>query len=123
MVHYSTNWMGPIATRWYEERNIPYVLKKTKGVIHGITGKLPVTEYKEYTESYSGGRIDIYGLSEEEHWGGKSEYGLGVMKTEDWNTFSDFLDDLETEELVSLEYLFELYERDNPPIRWWKDEV
>ena len=117
MVYYSTNWMGPIATRWYEERNIPFVWKKTSGKT------IPVIEYKEFLESYSGGRIDIYGLSEEEHWGGKSEYGLDVMKTEDWNRFSDFLDDLETEELVSLEYLFELYERDNPPIRWWKDEV
>jgi hypothetical protein len=51
-ITYSTNWMGPVATRWYEEKNIPYVLKMTSGRFG------PAKEYKDFTESYSCGRID-----------------------------------------------------------------
>ena len=109
--------MGPIATRWYEERNIPYVLKKTSGNV--LWGSPPV-EYKDFTESYSCGRIDIYGLDESEHWGGKSEYSLGVMKTESWNLLSDYLNDYESSELVSYDDLIEDFEtRSKHKIEWW----
>ena len=54
MISYSTNWMGPIATRWYEERDIPFEIRETSGKI------LPKTEYKHFLESYSCGRIDSY---------------------------------------------------------------
>ena len=117
MIRYSTNWMGPISTRWYEERNIPYVLNKTScNVLWGS----PAVEYKDFTESYSCGRIDIYGLDESEHWGGKSEYSLGVMKTESWNLLSDYLNDYESSELVSYDDLIEDFEtRSKHKIEWW----
>ena len=114
MINYSTNWMGPIATRWYEDRNIPFEIRETSGKI------LPKTEYKHFLESYSCGRIDIYGLDEDEYWGGKSEYGVGVMKTESWNLLSDYLDDYESRELVSYEDLIEDFEtRSKHKIEWW----
>ena len=53
MITYSTNCMGPVATSWYEVRDIPFVMKETSGKI------LPKTEYKEFLESYSCVRIDI----------------------------------------------------------------
>ena len=46
MIYYSTNWMGPISTRWYDERNIPFELKKTSGNI-----LLPVVEYEDIEQS------------------------------------------------------------------------
>ena len=117
MVHYSTNWMGPVATRWYEDNDIPYVLKKTSGKT------LPVFEYKDFAESYSCGRIDIYGLDESEYWGGKSEYSVPVMKTESWNLLSDYLDSYESSELVSYEDLIEDFElRTKHKIEWWKKD-
>ena len=45
------------------------------------------------------------------------------MHTEDWNVLSDWLDNLETEELWSFEDLignFQLIH--DTKIRWWKDE-
>ena len=106
--------MGPISTRWYEDHNIPYVLKMTSGKT------LPAVEYKDFTESYSCGRIDIYGLSEQDHWGGKSEYSVGVMKTESWNLLSEFLDTYKTEELVSPDVLFDAFEKEaDHKIEWW----
>lgn len=114
MIHYSTNWMGPISTGWYEERNIPYVLKKTSGKV------LPSVEYKDFTESYSCGRIDIYGLDESEHWGGKSEYSVGVMNTKSWNLLSEYLDTYTSSELVSYDDLIESFELETGnKIEWW----
>lgn len=113
MITYSTNWMGPVSTRWYEDNNIPFEWRETSGKI------LPKAKYKHFLESYSAGRIDIYGLDESEHWGGKYEYGIAPMLTEDWNAFSDWLDNMQTEELWSYEKLIEHFQYYNKAdIRW-----
>ena len=63
MITYSTNWMGPVSTRWYEDRKVPFEWRETSGKI------FEKMEYRHYLESYSCGRIDIYGLDETEHLG------------------------------------------------------
>jgi len=116
MISYSTNWMGPVMNRWYEERGIPFELRKTSGKI------LPVMEYKQFLESYSCGRIDIYGLDEDAYWCGKSEYSVAPMRTEDWNALSEWLYGFESKELVSKDSLIEQFENDyGKKIRWWKN--
>jgi hypothetical protein len=70
----------------------------------------------EYGSHWSGGRIDIYDVPGEDY---PIEYSLPLMRTEDWNDFSDWLDTLETEELLSFEQIIEQYGK---PIRWWKDD-
>ena len=115
MITYSTNWMGPVATRWYEERDIPFEMRMTSGE------RFPQREYKHFLESYSCGRIDIYGLDEEEYWGGKSEYSVAPMRTEDWNAFGDWLDNLETTELWEYDMLISIFEGEvlnGRKIRW-----
>jgi hypothetical protein len=118
MISYSTNWMGPIATRWYEDRNIPFEWKETSGKI------FEKTRYRHYLESYSCGRIDIYGLDEKEHWCGRSEYSVAPMRTEDWNDLSDWLDTLDTYELTTYEDLIDQFEHyHGTSIRWFiKDD-
>ena len=117
MITYSTNWMGPVATRWYEENNIPYVLKTTSGKFG------PVKEYKDFTESYSCGRIDIRGLGEEEYYCGQSEYGVAPMRTEDWNALGDWLDNIEDESLTTYKELISQFEKVYTQlIRWQQDE-
>jgi uncharacterized protein YecA (UPF0149 family) len=114
MVTYSTNWMGPVSTKWYEDRNIPSV---TRSFIHTRTGEEVI--YEEYAESYSCGRIDIYGLDEQEYWCGRHEYGLAPMRTEDWNKLQDWLDQLETEELIGYHRLIEMFSMmTQTNIRW-----
>ena len=71
---------------------------------------------KEHGQGWSAGRIDIYGVPGEIY---PMEYGLSPMRTEDWNEFSEWLDTLETEELLSLEQIIERYGKE---IRWWKDD-
>ena len=116
MISYSTNWMGPISTKWYEDRNIPFVMKRTKGI-----APFPARDYKDYVE-YSCGRIDIYGLDEEEYYAGKSEYGVATMRHEDWNDLSEWLDTFETKELVPYSRLLEIFERTKRiKIRWYTE--
>ena len=102
--------MGPISKRWYEDKNVPFVWKRTSGK------HLPAVDYREYLESYSGGRIDIRGVPDDLYG---REYGLPIMPTEDWCALSDWLDDFESEELVPYEDLIRQFEEHHgKPIRW-----
>jgi len=114
MVNYSTNWMGPISIRWYEDNNIPYeeVTKYNRILKKEVT-------FKNWKENWSGGRIDIRGVPGEPHG---DEYGLPIMRTEDWNDFSDWLDGLDSEKVLSFENIVMLYELNSKTkIRWWKE--
>ena len=93
MIHYHTNWMGPINENWIAK--------------HG-TG-------------WSAGRIDI--RDDTKHgYDGWDEYSLPPMRTEDWNNFSDWLDDFETEELWEFDDIIAQYEKTNRKIRWIENE-
>jgi len=102
MITYSTNWMGPINLYWYEERG----LLEPDGVT-------PTTQY-------SAGRIDIRDDSKE-GYDGWYEYGVDPMHGEDWNRFSDWLDTVESEELIPYETLIKSFEEHyGKKIRWMK---
>jgi len=109
--------MGPIATSWYEKRNIPFEWKETSGKI------FEKTQYRHYLESYSCGRIDIYGLDEQEHWCGRSEYSVAPMRTEDWNALGDWLDELETPSLHTYKELICNFEKDYGRLIRWINEL
>ena len=117
MISYSTNWMGPISTNWYEDRDIPFVMEKTLN-----SSNTAYIEYKHYLESYSCGRIDIYGLDEEEYYAGKNEYGVSPMRTEDWNALGDWLDNIQDDYIVMTykEIIRQFEDHHGKPIRWYK---
>ena len=99
MITYDTNWMGPIANRWYTDR--------------GLDPMNP-------EHHYAGGRIDIRGV-EDEPWG--LEYGLRPMKAISWRKLSDWLMGLKTEELLGRKELLERFEKETGhKIEWWEDE-
>ena len=100
MITYSTNWMGPVSLRWYEERGLLEA--------DGIT---PIIQY-------SAGRIDIRDDSKE-GYDGWHEYSLPPMHAEDWNGFGDWLEGFQTRELWEFEKLIACYESaSNTKIRW-----
>ena len=91
---------------WYRERGL------TKMVEH-ITDTI-----EEITTYYSAGRIDIRDDSKA-GYDGWDEYSLPPMHGEDWNDFSDWLDDFVTEELWEFDDIIAQYEQDSGrKIRW-----
>jgi hypothetical protein len=80
-----------------------------------------VVEYDEITEYYAGGRIDFWNNLEPDSMF-PDEMAVPVMRLEDWQAFGKWLETFETDFPWTLAQLVELYERNNPKIRWWKDE-
>lgn len=94
MIHYSTNWMGPVSSDWYKQRGI--------------------------TDRCCAGRIDIRGVPDEP-WG--LEYGLPPMLAESWGWLSDWLDDFESETLLEFDELIARFERETGhKIMWIQEE-
>ena len=122
-ISYDTNFMGPISTSWYKERN----LTRSK-VMYVDSDRLSQAlnvplgtryEIDEVTEHWCGGRIDIYGVPNEPY---PIEYSLPVMHVESWNVLTDWLEDFESDELLTFDELINTFEADTGhKIRWWKD--
>jgi hypothetical protein len=128
MISYSTNWMGPINTQWYEERGL------TKMVTHTCESEMQRDilrkrypgieigdsfEREEITTYYGAGRIDIYDVPGEHY---PLEYGLEPMHGEDWNDFGDWLESFQTHELWEFDDIIKLYEdASGRKIRWASD--
>ena len=115
MISYSTNWMGPIALRWYDDNNIPFTATTQ---ISRLTNKeITIKTYETY---WAVGRIDIYGLDNVDYYDGRSEMSLPMMRQEDWATFSEWLNKVTTIGMKSLDKLLEMYYNEgNENIRWW----
>ena len=71
---------------------------------------------EEHGDCWAAGRIDIYNVPNEYF---PIEYGLPPMHNRDFNEFSVWLDELETEELLSLEGILEKYFIDTGRIIQW----
>ena len=120
MITYSTNWMGPVNMDWYRQRN----LTVTKTVVQEEDSKFTsrkkgdIYEVEEITQQWAGGRIDIRGEGLGIYG---DEMGLPIMRADCYNSFSDWLDTFETDNVWTLDQLIEVYERRNPKIIWAND--
>ena len=125
MISYSTNWMGPAGMWWYRENGytemVSKVLEKDSIVSDHKAGD--TIEYEDITEYWYGGRIDVYGLPEDEYYNGKGEIGLPIMDGPSYGSFSEWLEKFETETMWSLDQLVEEYEKNNPKIRWHNENL
>ena len=75
---------------------------------------------EEHGDCWAAGRIDIYGVPGEDY---PIEYGLPPMHVRDWEDFSEWLDDLETEELLSFDELVaQFVQTVGKKIQWLKEE-
>lgn len=104
MVTYSTNMMGVWSNSWYEKNNIPYTMTRRYSEILGKE-----IEVKEYHQHYYCGRIDIRGVPDEPFG---LEYGLPVMGCDSWEVFSEWLDGLETEEVLHYTEIINKFEQE-----------
>ena len=117
-VRYSTNWMGVVNLKWYEDRGLLKKIKRTLTEDSTLTNRKAgdVVEYSEIIQEYSCGRIDCRG---EDLGQFGDEIGVGPMKAESWHRFGNWLNTFETDAMWTLEELVEMYERVNPKIEWW----
>lgn len=124
MVSYSTNWMGPIAMWWFKENGFTKITKKVLDKDNPFSNhkKGDVVEVEEITEYWYGGRIDIYGLPEEEYYCGKSEMSLPIMDGKSWKNFSEWLEKFETEKEWSLKEIVAEFEKEHDKIVWFKED-
>ena len=126
-ITYRTNWMGPIATAWYRKRGlVGWVSKKVDAELAAQVRDLEVGDsyqVEEYTERYCGGRIDIYGLPEEDFYNGQGEYGVDPMHHKDWEALGDWLYTFQTKKLWSYDKLIDRFEDwYDKKIRWASDQ-
>ena len=101
---------------WYEKNGIPCTVKTE---YNKLAGKEMTTATPEYY--VASGRIDIRDNSKE-GYDGWDEYGVPLMKQLSWNLFSDWLDELETEEVVDYYRLIEMFENEiGHKIEWFNE--
>ena len=117
--------MGPWHLDWYRERGltrkVTKVVDECTGWMHSKVKVGDTVEYDEITEHYAGGRLDFWNNLDPDSMF-PDEMSVPVMRLEDWQAFGKWLETFETDFPWTLAQLVELYERDNPKIRWWKDE-
>jgi len=116
---------------WFRENGLTETVTKTvyserqRDILRNSHPDIEVGDTFEHeivVISYSGGRMDIRDDTKA-GYDGWNEYSLPLMRTEDWNDFSYWLDGFETEELWSLEDILEEYRQDTGHvIRWWKED-
>jgi hypothetical protein len=93
--------MGPISLQWYRDRGIDHKLQQ-----------------------YAGGRIDVYGVSEDDYYEGKTAIRLPIMTAASFNALSTFLKDLTSSSLLCYDELITLYYAEgNPEIEYAPEPV
>ena len=131
MITYDTNMMGPWSLDWYRERGLTEMVERTcenkfsrkilrtSKVINRPDLEIGDTyQVEEVTRNYAGGRIDIRDDSKE-GYDGWSEYAVPIMDGEDWNALTEFLNELDTKELLDYNTIIEMFEKDyGQKIRW-----
>lgn len=120
MIYYSTNWMGPVSLEWYRERNLTVKVTVVQEEDSKFTSrkKGDVYEREDVIEQWAGGRIDIRGDGLGPYG---DECGLPIMHGTSYRLFSDWLDDLRTDEVWTLDMIVNEYEKTNPKIVWADD--
>lgn len=120
-ISYSTNWMGPSGMWWFRDNGFTQIVKKVLTEDNRFSGakKGDEVEIEEITKQWYGGRIDIYGLPEDEYYCGQSEMGLPIMDGISYRNFSDWLENFESTTLLSLDELVEEFEKSYPKINWF----
>lgn len=101
---------------WFKERGLTRTETKTaeRDSMFYNAGDTYTTE--TITESYSCGRLDVRGIPDEPYG---SEIGVPPMLSTDWRAFGDWLDDVQTCSVWSLDDLVAAYEHQtNQKITW-----
>jgi hypothetical protein len=108
--------MGPVSMDWYRQRGLTQTETKTADADTMFYNAGETYETETVTTHYSCGRIDVRGIPDEPYG---DEIGVPPMLSSDWRAFGDWLDDVLTVSVWSLENLVAAYEHQtNTKITW-----
>ena len=108
--------MGPVSLDWYRTRGLTKTVTHTASTdcMHYNSGETYTTT--QITEHYSCGRIDV-SPTQDEPYG--DEIGVPPMRSEDWRSFSDWLDDVQTVSVWTLKDLVTAYQNQTGKTIHW----
>jgi hypothetical protein len=107
--------MGPVSLDWYRTRGLTKVEHKVATEDSMLYNHSERYTSETITTYYSCGRIDVRGIPGEPYG---DEINLPPMLSTDWAMFSNWLDDVQTASVWSLDNLVDAYQQHNPKITW-----
>jgi hypothetical protein len=96
-----------VSLDWYRQRGLTLVDERVATEDSMFYNKGETYTSEIITTSYSCGRIDVRGVPDEPYG---LEIGVPPMLSTDWRLFSNWLDDVQTVSVWSLQNLVEAYE-------------
>lgn len=108
--------MGPVNLDWYRQRGLTQVEHKIATEDSMLYNHSESYTLETITTYYACGRIDVRGVPDEPYG---LEIGVPPMLASDWRAFGDWLDDVETCSVWTLQDLVAAYEHQtNSKITW-----
>jgi hypothetical protein len=110
--------MGPVSLDWYRTRGLTQVEHHISDHDCMLYKAGDAFTAESITTHYSCGRIDVRGIPDEPYG---DEIGVPPMLSTDWRLFGNWLADVQTMSIWSLQDLVTAYEQNNPKITWMKE--
>jgi hypothetical protein len=107
--------MGPVSLDWYRTRGLTRVEHKVATEDSMLYNHSEHYTSETITTHYSCGRIDVRGIPGEPYG---DEISVPPMLSSDWRLFSNWLDDVQTMSVWTLDNLVDAYQQHNPKITW-----
>jgi hypothetical protein len=107
--------MGPVSLDWYRTRGLTRVEHKVATEDSMLYNHSEHYTSETITQHYSCGRIDVRGIPGEPYG---DEISVPPMLSSDWRLFSNWLDDVQTMSVWTLDNLVDAYQQHNPKITW-----
>ena len=107
--------MGPVSLDWYRTRGLTRVEHKVATEDSMLYNHSERYTSETITQHYSCGRIDVRGIPNEPYG---DEISVPPMLSSDWSLFSNWLNDIKTMSVWTLDNLVDAYQQHNPPITW-----
>lgn len=108
--------MGPASLQWYRERGLTLVETKVATEDSMLYNHSERYTTETITTNYSCGRIDVSPTHDEPYG---DEIGVPPMRSEDWHSFGNWLHDVQTMSVWTLQDLVTAYQNQTgKTIRW-----
>ena len=110
--------MGPVSLSWYRTRGLTKLEHHVSDHDCMLYKAGEAFTSETITTHYSCGRIDVRGIPDEPYG---DEISVPPMLSTDWRLFGNWLYDVQTMSIWTLQDLVTAYQQHNPKITWAED--